>query len=139
MINGKFHYDEFGRGVLSFIDNVEEHSWEILSENCRTGTINQLGELVTPCPVGMYVLQSHSEYTEEKGMRFNGKGCQKARLYRIEPDGSRRYTKILIHYDEGNNGTMGCIGTTQPVPELYQIIDDAISAQGEIKLEVTRS
>lgn len=122
-----YRYDKRGRGdLVLYKDGRVYKYWE-----ARTGSVDGNGKLVNALPPDIYKILEPSVRTSEQGMRVDGGEWFKIRLYR-----QGQWTHYLIHFDEGNNGSKGCIVTQSPAPELYQLLDAIYKEQREIVVEV---
>jgi len=132
-ISLNFQYNERGFGLL----NLCEDGKELNSALARTGSLNYDNDelhLLNAIDAGIWKIIDPSVDTIESGMRYDGESGRKIRLYR--EDGT--FTHYLIHYDERNDGTKGCIGVqdAEETEEIIHLLDTALKMQDQIMLYI---
>ena len=130
----EFFYGIYGFGDLRLLDG----DVQIDDYQARCGSVGKDGKLKKPTPPGEYAIIEPSVDTTEPGMIMHpGDIGWKIRLYRVMPDGSLKFTHLLIHIDGGLGGSLGCI----VIPGTYgnslrHELDGALKAFGRIPVIV---
>lgn len=129
----EFAYDSIGRGELRVIRNGRR----VWHGKARTGSVNARGRLVHACPPGRYAVVEPAIYNADvPGMRYRGEPGWWVRLWEPAGKGKWASTHLGFHFDEGGNGTKGCIGTVDFSANFAQTIDRILEKQTVIHVEV---